>query len=47
MQVSENEGECDIVAPEIESDAYEKPLRVHKVNIGTEEKPKFKNIGDY
>jgi hypothetical protein len=26
---------------------YEKPLRIHKVNIGTEENPKFVNIGDY
>jgi hypothetical protein len=26
---------------------YAKPLRMHKVNIGTEDKPKFANIGDY
>jgi hypothetical protein len=26
---------------------YAKPLRMHKVNIGTKDKPRFMNIGDY
>jgi hypothetical protein len=47
VQVPETEGEHTVVGPELESDAYVKPLRVHKVNIGTKEKPKFMNIGDY
>jgi hypothetical protein len=40
-------GSADIVGPSLEYDTYTKPLRVQKVNIGMEEKPKFANIGDY
>jgi len=47
IQVPENEEEHDIVGPTLELDAYVNPLRVHKVNIGMKEKPKFLNIGDY
>jgi hypothetical protein len=47
VQVPETEGESDVVGPTLESDAYVKPLRVCKVNIGMKEKPKFANIGDY
>jgi hypothetical protein len=36
-----------VEGPKIEFVVYAKPLRMHKVNIGTEEKPKFTNIGDY
>jgi hypothetical protein len=31
----------------IELDVYENSTRTHKVNIGTEENPKFANNGDY
>jgi len=43
----ESYGEYTVECPEIGSIVYEKPLRVRKVNIGTKEKPKFAQIGDY
>jgi len=41
------EGECVVEGPELESIIYAKPLRTWKVNIGTEDRPMFSNIGDY
>jgi hypothetical protein len=47
VQVPKTQGDHAVEGLELESDAYAKPLRVCKVNIGMEEKPKFENIGDY
>jgi hypothetical protein len=47
VKVLDTEGEHTIVGLELKFDAYVKPLRVEKVNIGMKEKPKFMNIGDY
>jgi hypothetical protein len=47
VHVSKIEGEHDIVGLELESNTYINTLRVKKLNISTEEKPKFENIGDY
>ena len=35
------------MAPEISIDQMNQPLKIHKVNIGTEEQLKFANVGDY
>jgi hypothetical protein len=47
VQVPETEWECVVEGLELEYDAYVKPLRVNKVNIGMTENPKFEKIGDY
>jgi hypothetical protein len=47
VKIPENEGEHAVEGPHLESARYAKPLRTCKVNIGTYEKPKFANIGDY
>jgi hypothetical protein len=47
IQVPENEGGHAVQGLELETYAYVKPLKVHKVNIGTKHNPKLKNIGDY
>jgi hypothetical protein len=38
--------ESVVEGPQLESTMYEKPLRIHIVNIDIEDKPKFVNIGD-
>jgi hypothetical protein len=40
-------GEHAVEGPKLESVEYANPLRMHKVNIGTKDNPKFTNIGDY
>jgi hypothetical protein len=47
MQVPETAEEWVKEGPELESDAYANPLRLCKVNIDRNEKPKFMNISDY
>jgi hypothetical protein len=47
VQVPETEGERIVEGPELESTTYAQPLKTQKVNIGTEENPKFAQIGDY
>lgn len=44
VQVPQAEGECDVVGPTLEFDAYVNPLSVHKVNIGIKAKPKFATL---
>jgi hypothetical protein len=39
--------ESVVEGPELESVVYANPLKTRKVNIGTQDKPKFVNIGDY
>jgi hypothetical protein len=36
-----------VEGPSLESEAFSTPLKVKKVNIGTEENPKMASIGDY
>ena len=33
--------------PSLESEAFFAPIKVNKINIGTEENPKMASIGDY
>ena len=37
----------DVTAPDVSTDPMNQPLKIGKVNIGTEENPKFANVGDY
>jgi hypothetical protein len=36
-----------VEGPSLESEAFVAPIKVKKVNIGTEENPKMESIGDY
>jgi hypothetical protein len=47
VQILENEGEITVEGPQLELNVYLKPLRMHRLKIGIEEKPEFANIGDY
>jgi hypothetical protein len=47
VQILETEGDFIVEGPQLEYIMYAKPLRMRKVNIGTKDKPKFVNIGDY
>jgi hypothetical protein len=47
LQILEIKGECVIEGHELESVEYAKPLKKHKVDIGTKDNPKFTNIRDY
>ena len=41
------EGSRDFAASDISNDPMNKLLNIRKVNIGTEENPKFANVRDY
>jgi hypothetical protein len=47
LQVPETEGERIVEGRDIEFVVYPNPLKMHKVNIGIEDNPKFTNVGDY
>ena len=42
-----SKGNRDVSAPDIPIDPMNQPLNIRKVNIGTEENPKFASVGDY
>jgi hypothetical protein len=47
VNISETKGQRDIKGPEIELPFVGKPIKIKKVNIGTEQTPKLENVGDY
>ena len=47
VNIPESEGSCDVAAPNIPTYSMSHPLKIKKVNIGSEENPKFSNVGDY
>jgi hypothetical protein len=47
VNISETEGQRDIEGPGIELPFVAKPIKIKKVNIGTEKAPKLANVGDY
>ena len=47
INIPNTEGSRDVAAPDVPMDPMTQPLKIKKVNIGTEENPKFANIGDY
>ena len=47
VNILESEGSRDVATPDIPMDSMSQPLKMGRVNIGSEENPKFVNIGDY
>ena len=47
INILETKGSWDLTAPNLPTDPMTQPLNIKKVNNGTEENPKFANIGDY
>lgn len=47
FSIPESEGECAVTGPLLGTMDVPKPLKLKKVNIGTEEQPKLAKIGDY
>jgi hypothetical protein len=47
VNIPESEGTCDVQGPELKVPDVAKPVKIKKVNIGSEEEPKFASIGDY
>ena len=47
INIPRTEGIWDIAAPDVPTNPMNQPLKTSKVNIGTEENPKFANVGDY
>jgi len=47
IHIKEVEGEREVEGPCLESKVFVAPIKVKKVNIGTNENPKMASIGDY
>jgi hypothetical protein len=47
IQIPEIEGERGVEGPSLVVEEFTAPIKVKKVNIGTEENPKMANIRDY
>ena len=47
VNIPDSEGSHNVVEMDIPTDPMSQPLKIRKVNIGIEEKPKFANIRDY
>ena len=47
VNILESEGSWNVTALDIPTDPMSQSLKIRKVNIRTEENPKFANIGDY
>ena len=47
VNIAETKGHRDIEGPRIELPFIGQPIKIKKVNIGTEKTPKLANVGDY
>ena len=47
INIPESKGSREVEGSGISSEQFVKPLKIKKVNIGSEDNPKFSNIGDY
>ena len=47
VNITETEGQRDVEGPGVEMPFIGQPIKIKKVNIGTEETPKLANIRDY
>ena len=47
IQIIEIEGEREVEGPSMESEVFVAPIKVKKVNIGTNDNPKMESIGEY
>ena len=45
--IPESEGTRDVGGPQLEIPAITEPIKIKKINIGTDAEPKFASIGDY
>ena len=43
--IPETKGIRDVAAPDVPTDSMTQPLKINKVNIGTEENPNFPTLG--
>ena len=47
INIPKSEGYCEVHGPAVEAPKVTHPLKTRKVNIGSEEIPKYATIGDY
>jgi hypothetical protein len=47
VNIAETKGQRDIEGPRVELPFIGQPIKIKKVNIGTEQAPKLANVGDY
>ena len=47
VNIPESEGTHDVDGPRLESPSITEPIKIKKINIGTETKPNFASIGHY
>jgi hypothetical protein len=47
VNITEIEGQRDVEGPRVELPFIGQPIKINKVNIGTEQAPKLANVGDY
>ena len=47
INIPKTEGSCNVTAPDVPIDPMTQSLNIKKVNIGTDENPKFTNVGEY
>ena len=47
INIPESEGTREVDGPKLEIPAVTEPIKIKKINIGTETEPKFSSIGDY
>jgi hypothetical protein len=47
IHIIEVEEEREVEGPQLESEEYDSPFKINKVNIGTIENPNITSIGDY
>jgi hypothetical protein len=47
VNIAETEGQRDVEGPGVELSFIGQPIKINKVNIGTEQTLKFSNVGDY
>ena len=46
INIPDSEGHCEVHGPAVEAPEVTQPLKTRKVNIGSEERPKYATIGD-
>jgi hypothetical protein len=47
VKIAETEGQRDVEEPGVELPFIGQPIKINKVNIGTEQTPNLSNVGDY
>jgi hypothetical protein len=47
VNIAETKGQRDVEGPGVELPFIGQPIKIKKVNIGTEQAPKLTNVGDY